>query len=72
LTKFIHNSDLRKIRLSPELRNVPSSVMSATVCTITMRAGETSGEGQILQPPNIPLMVLTDCLCHVELVRFGG
>jgi len=62
LTKFLHNSDLRKIRLAPYVRNVPSIVRSATVCTITMTMGETSDGEQTLQSPNRVFMVLMDCL----------
>jgi hypothetical protein len=62
---------LRKIRLTPEFRNESSSVTSTTFCIITMTFGETSDEGQTLQPPVIEFMVLTDCLYNMEIVSFG-
>ena len=59
-----------KIRLAPELRNVSSSVTSATVCTITMTFGDSSDEGQALQPTIIEFMVLTACLFNMEMEIF--
>ena len=56
--------------LAPELRNVSSSVTSATVCTITMIFGETSDEGQELEPTIIEFMVLTACLFNMEMEIF--
>jgi len=56
---------VRKIRLVPEERKVSSSVSLATVCTITMTDGETSDEGQTLEPPTTEFMVLTACLWHM-------
>jgi hypothetical protein len=41
-----------KFTLAPEHRNVSSSVRSAKVSTVTDTVGETSDEGQNLEPPN--------------------
>jgi hypothetical protein len=69
LTTCIHNSDLRTIRLTTELRNVSDSVTSATVCTVTMTGGETSDEGQTVERTVIEFIILMDCLYNMELVR---
>jgi hypothetical protein len=71
LSTFIHNSDLRKFQLAPEIRKLSSSITSATVSTVTKTPGEKSEDGQNLEPPNRGFMVLTDCLSYMELGFFG-
>ena len=47
------------------------SVTSANACNITTTVGETSDKVQTMATRNKEFMVLTVCLCYVEIVRFG-
>jgi hypothetical protein len=69
LTTCLHNSDMHKTRLAPNLRTVSSSVTSSRVCTITVTGGEMSDVGQTVQPSIIELTVLTVYLYHKVLKR---